>query len=67
MEASDLTEAARMLDVRPPEEEFRALVQARMETLAKLGQAAGSNASRLDLYAKALERGLARIKEARHS
>ena len=65
MEAPDLTEAARLLDVRPPEEEFRSLVQARMETLAKLGHSAGSNAARLDLYAQALERGLTRIREAR--
>ena len=67
MESTDLTEAARLLDVRPPEEEFRALVQARMETLAKLGASAGSNASRLELYARALERGLERIREARRS
>lgn len=53
------------LDIRPPEEEFRSLVRARMETLAKLGAAAGSNASRLELYAEALERGLAHIVEAR--
>jgi hypothetical protein len=65
MEAPDLTEAARLLDVRPPEDEYRALVQARMETLAKLGPAAGSNAARLDMYARALERGLARIQEAK--
>lgn len=58
-------EDAPVLDVRPPEEEFRALVQARMETLAKLGQSAGSSAARLDLYAEALRRGLDRIREAR--
>lgn len=57
------------LDVRPPEDELRAVVQARMEALAKLGTntaaPAGSSAGRLELYAKALERGLARLKEAR--
>jgi hypothetical protein len=67
MEVTDLTEAARLLDLRPPEDEFRALVQARMETLAKLGRTTGSNASRLTLYALALERGLTRIKEARRA
>src|SRR5262245_13342119 len=63
-DASDLNEAGRALAVAPPEDEFRALVQARMETLAKLGPAAGSSRSRLDLYAEALELGLARLKEA---
>jgi hypothetical protein len=56
---------APLLELRPPEDEFRWLVRARMETLAKLGPAAGSNASRLDAYAEALERGLCRIREAR--
>ncbi len=57
------------IDVHPPEDEFRALVQGRMEALSKLGAGAapgaGSSAGRLDLYARALERGLERLKEAR--
>jgi len=61
---SDLSEAARDLDLRPPAEEFRALVQARMETLAKLGPAPGSGVSRLEIYAQALEIGLEKLREA---
>jgi len=59
------------LDVRPPEEEFRVLVQARMEALAKLRGAgagpltSGGGDDRLDLYAEALERGLTWIEEVR--
>ena len=71
-DGNDLTEAARLLDIRPPEDEFRALAEARMETLAKLGRAAGptagapgSSASRLDIYPDAIFRGLAYIREAR--
>jgi hypothetical protein len=53
-----------MLDIRPPAEEYRRLVQARMETLAKLGDAAGDGAARLDDYAEALKLGFAAIEEA---
>lgn len=53
------------LDIRPPEDEFRAHVLARTETLAKLGAGAGAGAARLELYAEALELGLARLREAR--
>jgi hypothetical protein len=62
---SDVALAARLLDLRSPEEEFRALVQARMEALARLGKAAGEAGARLDRHGDALARGLELIREAR--
>jgi hypothetical protein len=59
-----IAEAAKLVDVRPPADELRAHVAARVETLAKLGAAAkkgGSSAARLELYKEALDLALARL------
>ena len=66
----ELTRAARLLEVRTPAEELQRLVQARMETLAKLAgdgrrRAVPRDAERLDTYAEALELGLRRLREVR--
>lgn len=64
--SSALAEAAKLVDVKPPAEEFRAHVAARVETLAKLGATGapgGSTAGRLELYREALELGLKKLAE----
>lgn len=64
----ELAEAANLVDIRSPADEFRALVEARMETLAKLGGAPArgrSSAARVELYREALEIGLAKIAASR--
>lgn len=63
----ELAAAAKLIDVRPPAEELRALATARIETLAKLGRPAAPGASsgdRLARYAEALELGLRKLAEA---
>ncbi|GIW73266.1 MAG: hypothetical protein KatS3mg102_2808 [Planctomycetota bacterium] len=73
--AQELALAAELLEIRSPAEEYRRLVQARMEALARLGEEPGgagagsglagmAGAARLDLYAAALELGLAAIERA---
>ncbi len=66
--AEELTEAARLVDIRSPLDEYRALVEARLETLLKLGADRGAASkgagSRGDIYREALELGLREIAKA---
>ncbi|RME70209.1 MAG: hypothetical protein D6776_11995 [Planctomycetota bacterium] len=59
-----LAEVVESIDLRPPSDEFRRLVQARIEALARLGESAPGDPESLDLYADALRLGLEAIAEA---
>jgi hypothetical protein len=65
---SELAEAAKLVDIRSPQDEFRSLVEARVETMLKLGAGSGprggASAARVELYREALELGLALIGRA---
>jgi len=68
-----LSEAAGIFQLGTPNDEFRRLVQARMETLAKLDDAGvaptaaepPASGGRLELYAEALVLGLQALEEGR--
>ncbi len=63
--SSQLAHLIDLLDAQVPAEAFRRLVQARMETLARLGDEAPKHGASLDDLQAALRVGLEAIEEAR--
>jgi len=59
-------QAAKLLELKPPADEYRALVRARIEVTARLEADSDEGAStKLDDLRAALDLGLKRIREAR--